>query len=329
MKDCQCVEFTGKIYNVQVLDYLRRSYVLSTTLDEWNPFIHPFSPSSLTFLPLQSIVMDKPTDHRWLRNNGLTPLTFTSCCFHYRLKRPDVCMYVCWCLNETPLESVSDCSDTQLNDPNRERIIVCPRLRRGRIPITDPRHVFTRVFTPTLGVHVMYDSLNLQLGPSKPKWIQVLALRLLPTLDLNCEENVVWRKWKCFCTTWTPKTGRKLSVSRWDCKNRRHTNSQCNVLPMVHGEIRALRPRHIWSYLILSDLWVSDLSCVSRSNWFSLPQHLDLDTQERSDISLTQRKGTQKMRTHQTVWNIIKWIPMHLDRSTESNWWKRRRNGYS
>ena len=49
--------------------------------------------------------------------------------------------------------------------------------------------------------------------------------------------------------------------------------------------------------------------------------HLDLDPQERSDkIPLTQRKGTQKRRTHQTVWNNIKWLPMYLNRSTESNW---------
>ena len=58
--------------------------------------------------------------------------------------------------------------------------------------------------------------------------------RMFPTLDLRCEENVVWRKWKFVCATWTPEVVRKRSVSRWVCKNKRSTNLQCRC-PTVLG----------------------------------------------------------------------------------------------
>ncbi len=45
-------------------------------------------------------------------------------------------------------------------------------------------------------------------------------MRILVTHDLNCEENVVTRKWKCprsNCVRWTPEVTNKRSVSRWTC----------------------------------------------------------------------------------------------------------------
>ena len=53
--------------------------------------------------------------------------------------------------------------------------------------------------------------------------------RMWSTLHLSCEENTVRRKWKLVCTHWTPEVGRKRSVSRWACKNRKHTNSLCRL----------------------------------------------------------------------------------------------------
>ncbi len=43
-------------------------------------------------------------------------------------------------------------------------------------------------------------------------------VRMLPTLDLRCEENTVRRKWTLVCGSWTPEDGRKRSVSRWTSK---------------------------------------------------------------------------------------------------------------
>ena len=52
-------------------------------------------------------------------------------------------------------------------------------------------------------------------------------VRMWPTLDLICEENTVWRKWKENSTSWTPDVPRKRSVSRYTCKNRGFTISLC------------------------------------------------------------------------------------------------------
>ena len=56
--------------------------------------------------------------------------------------------------------------------------------------------------------------------------------RMCHTLDLICEENVTRWKWKSRLdyARWTPETVRKRSVSRWDCKNKRNTNSHCRRL---------------------------------------------------------------------------------------------------
>ncbi len=56
--------------------------------------------------------------------------------------------------------------------------------------------------------------------------------RMLSIFDLSCEENTVHLKWNWSLvdyTRWTPETTKKRSVSRWCCKNRRKTNSLCNL----------------------------------------------------------------------------------------------------
>ena len=56
--------------------------------------------------------------------------------------------------------------------------------------------------------------------------------RMLPTFDLSCEENVVCLKWKwplVDYARWTPEVVKNRSVSRRVCKNRRCTNSLCNL----------------------------------------------------------------------------------------------------
>ena len=56
--------------------------------------------------------------------------------------------------------------------------------------------------------------------------------RMLPTLALNCEEDATrlyWYRTLVDYISWTPEAAKKRSVSRWACKNRRRTNSLCNV----------------------------------------------------------------------------------------------------
>ena len=60
--------------------------------------------------------------------------------------------------------------------------------------------------------------------------LSVAALaRMLPHLLLSSEENAArlwWYRPLVDDTSWTPETVKKRSVSRWVCKNRRHTNSR-------------------------------------------------------------------------------------------------------
>ena len=56
--------------------------------------------------------------------------------------------------------------------------------------------------------------------------------RMFPTLGLNYTENTVRWKWKSPLVEygrWTPESSKKRSVSRWSCKNKRITNSLCNL----------------------------------------------------------------------------------------------------
>jgi hypothetical protein len=48
----------------------------------------------------------------------------------------------------------------------------------------------------------------------------VALTRMLTTLDLRCEENVTWRKWKLVWTRWTPEVVSKWSFYRWFYKNK-------------------------------------------------------------------------------------------------------------
>jgi hypothetical protein len=53
-------------------------------------------------------------------------------------------------------------------------------------------------------------------------------VRVLSTLDLSR----VWRKWnspRSYYARWTPEAAKKRSVFRWDYKNKRRTNSLCNL----------------------------------------------------------------------------------------------------
>jgi hypothetical protein len=57
----------------------------------------------------------------------------------------------------------------------------------------------------------------------------VVLTRVRPTLLLTCW---VWWKWNTSLVdsgTWTPKTSKKWSISRWACKNKSLTNSLCNL----------------------------------------------------------------------------------------------------
>ena len=59
-----------------------------------------------------------------------------------------------------------------------------------------------------------------------------VLVRMLPSFDLICEEKSVRRKWNWSLVdyvSWTPEVAKKRSVSRWSCKNRRRTNSLCNL----------------------------------------------------------------------------------------------------
>ncbi len=67
--------------------------------------------------------------------------------------------------------------------------------------------------------------------------------RMLPTFDFRCEEKGVWWKWNgplVDCANWTPEDTKKRSVSRWTCKNRRHTNSLCNIPDVLIAGIKEI-----------------------------------------------------------------------------------------
>ena len=76
--------------------------------------------------------------------------------------------------------------------------------------------------------------LEVIVSPSRSKLTRkpTSLTRVLPTSDLSCEENVVLRKWNSplvDSSSWTDEVVKNRSISRWSCKNKRITNSLCNL----------------------------------------------------------------------------------------------------
>jgi hypothetical protein len=99
--------------------------------------------------------------------------------------------------------------------------------------------------------------------------------RVLHTLGWSCEENVERWKWNSppvHCVNWTPESVKKRSVSRWSCKNKRHTNSLCKpdvigitvIKEITLGEIVVIIVSVICPYFVSGNLIWWPISVVYR-----------------------------------------------------------------
>ncbi len=100
--------------------------------------------------------------------------------------------------------------------------------------------------------------------PSKLSVIRKAAAlaRVRPTFLLNCWEKAERWKWNMTLLvsgSWTPEAAKKLSVSRWACKNKSLTNSLCDLpdvlaiagICVVRKLVRVRSPRTFFPFSFL------------------------------------------------------------------------------
>ena len=97
-----------------------------------------------------------------------------------------------------------------------------------------------------------------------------VLVRMLPILDMSCEENTARRKWKSplfDSGNWTPEDVEKWSVSRWG-KNRRRTNSLCSLPDVLGiGGIKEMTWGEFYSCFLVQLFLFMSLAKVDVSRW--------------------------------------------------------------